>query len=185
MSTPALFLDRDGTLIVYKPYLGNPDDVELIEGSREALTRARDLGWTLFLFTNQSGVAREYFTTDDAEACNERMLEMLGLGTDLFDEIHMADEMPSSEPIYRKPSPRFIRETIAAYELDADHCYMVGDNRSDIQVALNAGIHPVAVGTGVLSLEDLRSHYPKSDVAFYPNLLTFVRELAAKMISAS
>jgi D-glycero-D-manno-heptose 1,7-bisphosphate phosphatase len=58
----ALFFDRDGTLIVHKHYLSDPAGVELLPGVKSALHRAIGDGWLLFLFTNQSGVARGYYT---------------------------------------------------------------------------------------------------------------------------
>ena len=61
----ALFLDRDGTLILDKHYLADPADVELLPGVPEALRRARSLGYELFLFTNQSGIGRGLFTLED------------------------------------------------------------------------------------------------------------------------
>ncbi len=178
MSAPCLFLDRDGTVIVYKPYLGNPEDVELIEGSREALRLAREFGSKLFLFSNQSGVARGYYTLEDAHACNDRMLELLDLGPALFDDIFLADEMPGEDPVYRKPSPRYIHETMEAHDLNREHCYMIGDNASDVLTALNAGIHPVAVGTGLLDETAVRDQFGGEGVGYYPDLLTFVRTLA-------
>ena len=67
----ALFLDRDGTLIVDVPYLADPTRVQLLPGVREGFIRARGLGYRFFLFTNQSGVGRGYFTLDDALRCND------------------------------------------------------------------------------------------------------------------
>ena len=64
----ALFLDRDGTLIIDKVYLADPAGVELIPGVAAGLGRARSLGYKLFLFTNQSGIGRGYYTLAAAEA---------------------------------------------------------------------------------------------------------------------
>ena len=144
----ALYLDRDGTLIIDKDYLPDPAGVELIPGATESLRRARELGYLLFLFTNQSGIGRGYHTLADAEACNRRMLELIGLGDDLFKAVCIAPESPDQPSNYRKPSPRFISEMITQHSLDPAHCWMIGDRESDIQAGLNAGIHAVAVSTG-------------------------------------
>ncbi|MFI5337077.1 MAG: HAD-IIIA family hydrolase, partial [Opitutales bacterium] len=69
----ALFLDRDGTLILDKDYLADPAGVELLPGAAAALQRARTLGYRLFLFTNQSGIGRGFHTIEDAHRCNARM----------------------------------------------------------------------------------------------------------------
>ena len=144
----ALFLDRDGTLIFDKVYLADPAGVELIPGVADALRRARALGYALFLFTNQSGIGRGYHTLDDTHRVNARLVELLGLGAPLFDAVCIAPEAPGQPVIYRKPSPRFILETIAAKSLDPAHCWMVGDSAADIGAGLAAKINVVALRTG-------------------------------------
>ncbi|MBE34220.1 MAG: hypothetical protein CMI16_01445 [Opitutaceae bacterium] len=144
----ALFLDRDGTLILDKDYLSDPAGVELISGVTDALKTARDLGYLLFLFTNQSGIGRGYHTIDDAQACNQRMLELLDLGADLFTAICIAPESPEQPSEYRKPSPRFILEMRAKHSLDPQQCWMIGDRESDLEAGLNGNIHSIAVCTG-------------------------------------
>ncbi|MBS0632945.1 MAG: HAD-IIIA family hydrolase [Verrucomicrobia bacterium] len=152
----ALFLDRDGTLIIDKDYLADPAGVEILPGIPAALRRARELGYELFLFTNQSGIGRGYYTLDQAHAVNARMDELLGLPAPIFREICIAPERPDQPSLYRKPSPRFIQEMIARYALDPAHCYMVGDRPSDIESGQNAGVHPIAVCTGKLSADEWR-----------------------------
>jgi D-glycero-D-manno-heptose 1,7-bisphosphate phosphatase len=144
----ALFLDRDGTLIIDKVYLADPAGVELLPGAAEALRRARELGFRLFLFTNQSGIGRGYHTLADTERVNARLEKLLGLPRPVFDGVCIAPEAPGQPTVYRKPSPRFILEMIAQHGLDPAGCHMVGDSAADIQTALNAGIHPVVVRTG-------------------------------------
>jgi D-glycero-D-manno-heptose 1,7-bisphosphate phosphatase len=79
---------------------------------------------------------------------NARLEEMLGLAPPVFDGVCIAPEGPGEPLVYRKPSPRFILETIARHRLDPAACWMVGDSAADIAVALAAGIHPVVVRTG-------------------------------------
>ena len=67
----ALFLDRDGTLILDKHYLADPAGVELIPGVAAALSRARSLGYRVFILTNQSGIGRGLYTLDAVHRCNE------------------------------------------------------------------------------------------------------------------
>jgi D-glycero-D-manno-heptose 1,7-bisphosphate phosphatase len=144
----ALFLDRDGTLIFDKHYLSDPAGVELIPGVADALQRARSLGYHLFLFTNQAGIARGLHTLDDVLRCNARMEELLQLPLPLFTDICIAVEGPDEPQRYRKPSPRFILESIARHALDPQHCWMIGDRESDIDAGVNAKIRSVAVCTG-------------------------------------
>ncbi|MGE9295505.1 MAG: D-glycero-alpha-D-manno-heptose-1,7-bisphosphate 7-phosphatase [Puniceicoccales bacterium] len=144
----ALFLDRDGTLNVDTCYVCEPDKMILIPGVRDALVRARAMGFRFYMVTNQSGVGRGYFTIDDVHACNRRLLEMLDLGEDLFAGICIAPEHPDEPGEYRKPSPKYLLEMITRDQLDPAQCYMLGDRRSDWQCGLNAGVNPVALRTG-------------------------------------
>ena len=141
----AVFLDRDGTLIENRHYLSSPEGVALLPGVGEALARARAAGAKLFLFTNQSGIGRGYFTRADVEAQNSRMLDLLGLGADLFAGICIAPERPDEPPVYRKPSPRFIEEMLAEHAFPAQAAWMVGDASSDWEAGINAGINAAAI----------------------------------------
>lgn len=151
----ALFLDRDGTLIVDRVYLSDPAGVELVPGSAEGLRRARELGYKLFLFTNQSGIGRGLHTIEDTNRVNARMEQMLGLPAPVFDGTCVAPEGPGEPSKYRKPSPRFILEMIAEHSLEPSECWMVGDSAADIGAALAAGIRAAAVRTGRAPPESL------------------------------
>lgn len=151
----ALFLDRDGTLIIDKVYLSDPSGVEIIPGSAESLRKARGLGYKLFLFTNQSGIGRGYHTIEDTHKVNARMEDLLGLPQPVFDDVCIAPEAPGQPSAYRKPSPRFITEMIAKHALDPAACWMVGDAPADIGAALAAGIRAAAVRTGKVPPESM------------------------------
>jgi D-glycero-D-manno-heptose 1,7-bisphosphate phosphatase len=173
----ALFLDRDGTIIVDKHYLADPAGVELIPGVRSALQRARELGYKLFLFTNQSGIGRGLYTLDDVLLVNARMETLLALASPLFTELCIAPEAPDQPSLYRKPSPRFIEEMIAAHHLDPAHCAMIGDRPSDAQAGLNAGIRSIAICTGEHTAETWRQH-ALPGVEIHADLAAFVATLS-------
>ena len=143
----ALFLDRDGTLIRDMGYLDRAAGVELLPGAREALRRAHRTH-RLFLFSNQSGVSRGYFTWAQVDAVNRRLFRLLGDGGHLFDACCMAAEHPDAPAVYRKPSPRFILECIDQFALDPGACWMVGDRQSDLQAGLRAGVRAALVTNG-------------------------------------
>lgn len=173
MMRQALFLDRDGTLVEHRPYLHRPEDVTLIPGTAQALRLSRESGWLLFLFTNQSGVGRGYFSLDAVHRVHARLLELLGLGTDLFTEICVAPEHPGEASAYRKPSPRFILETVARHQLEPGACWMVGDSRSDWEAGLAAGIQVAAVRSN-LTTPEVTAAALRLDVTMYPTLAAFV-----------
>ncbi|WP_158277414.1 HAD-IIIA family hydrolase [Opitutus sp. ER46] len=174
----ALFLDRDGTLILDKHYLADPAGVELIPGVPAALQCAKAQGYDLFLFTNQSGIGRGMYTLDDTLRCNARMEELIGLPAPLFTDVCIAPEAPDQPQQYRKPSPRFILESIARHGLDPDRCWMVGDNLADVQAGQNAGINLAVVCTGKLTADQWAARgIPNLHV--FPTLVEFARSLAA------
>jgi D-glycero-D-manno-heptose 1,7-bisphosphate phosphatase len=175
----ALFLDRDGTLIVDKHYLSDPAGVEVIPGVPEALSRARELGYGLFLFTNQSGIGRGMYTLEDAHRCNVRMEELIGLPAPLFADVCIAPEAPDEPQQYRKPSPRFILESIARHSLDPEKCWMVGDNVADMQAGRNAGIRLAALCTGKLTAEQW-SALGIPGLHVFPTFVQFVAHLESR-----
>lgn len=172
----ALFLDRDGTLILDKHYLADPAGVELIPGVTDALRRALALGFRLFLFTNQSGIARGMYTIDDVHRCNTRMEELLGLPLPLFTDVCIATEGPDDPQVYRKPSPRFILESIDRHRLDPAQCWMIGDRLGDIDAGLNARIHAVGVCTGKYDAAGWAAQ-GRPNLPIYPSLVDFVATL--------
>lgn len=176
LSRRALFLDRDGTLILDKHYLSDPAGVELIPGVAAALQRALSLDYHLFLFTNQAGIARGLHTLDDVLRCNTRMEELLQMPHPLFTDICIATEGPNDPQVYRKPSPRFILESIARHGLDSAHCWMVGDRESDIDAGLNAKIRSAAVCTGKHDVKGWAT-IARPGVPVFPSFVEFVASL--------
>ena len=170
----ALFLDRDGTLIEHKPYLYKPQEVILLPGVIAALRHAREAGYLLFLFTNQSGVGRGYFKLDDVHQVHAQLIESIGLGSDIFKEICVAGEHPDDPSIYRKPSPRFILEMIAKYNINPEPSWMIGDSPCDWQAGLRAGISAAAVRSNLTSAASCTEAQICS-VAVYDNLTAFIQ----------
>ena len=174
----ALFLDRDGTIIEDTHYLHKPEEVRLLPGVAEALQIALDKEYTLFLFTNQSGVGRGYYTIEDAIACNNEMIQQLNLGTQLFKEICIAPETPEQPQEYRKPSPRFILEMLDKYSLDASKCWMIGDRLSDLEAGFNAQLKAAYVGTGKKMDHPTRQYIAEHSIACFDSLLDFSESLS-------
>ena len=143
---PAVFLDRDGTLMRDVDYCGNPTQVEVFAGAAEALRRLKANGYKLIIVTNQSGLGRSYFTEDDYRAVEKEFLRQLGEG--LIDATYYCPDLPNSNSSRRKPAPGMILEAQRDHHLDLTRSYLVGDKRSDIGCGQNAGVRTILVQTG-------------------------------------
>ena len=147
---PAVFLDRDGTLIVDKPYNANPDDIELYPDTRFALDQLARAGYLLVVVTNQSGVARGYFDEAAVIAMHARLDDLL----DPSDQIilayyycphHAAGSIPDlAIPCpCRKPEPGMLRRAAEDWGIDLSRSWMIGDMESDVEAGWAAGCRSV------------------------------------------
>jgi D-glycero-D-manno-heptose 1,7-bisphosphate phosphatase len=170
----ALFLDRDGTLIKDAHYLKDPELLEIIESAGPALIKAKELGYLLFLHTNQSGIARGYYDWKDVYACNQCMHKEFGWPADFFAEVCIAPESPEEKIIYRKPAPRFELEMTEKYGLDPSSCWMIGDKWIDPQTGLDAGMRGALVRTGKPIDQALEQKAAQKKVFIYKDLAEFV-----------
>jgi D-glycero-D-manno-heptose 1,7-bisphosphate phosphatase len=145
----AVFLDRDGTLIVEKNYLHRPEDVEIFPGAGAALKRLADAGFKLFVVTNQSGIGRGYFTLAEAERVNVRVSREFARDGVRFEKTYIAPEAPDQPSRGRKPSPQFLFDARDEFRLDLAESFMVGDKLMDLECGWNAGVKKsILVRTG-------------------------------------
>ena len=166
-----IVLDRDGTLIKYIPYLYRPELIELLPGVREVMSYFKDCGYKLFLHTNQSGVSRGYFQMNDVHRCNDRLVDLLDLGKDVFERICISTDLISSCTNYRKPSTLFAREILADYGIcNADLVY-IGDNETDLQTALNIGCVGIGLFSNSFNLVNFIAQHPNEAILGYNSWL--------------
>jgi histidinol-phosphate phosphatase family protein len=149
---PAVFLDRDGTIMHDPGYVGDPALVQLLPGAAEALARLKSRGFATVIVTNQSGIAREYFTEADFLRVHARLMELLG--PDLIDGMYFCADHPDCASERRKPGPGMLLEAARDLGLDLAHSWMVGDRAGDIEAGRRAGARGVLVLTGEGSRED-------------------------------
>ena len=128
--------------------MSRPHQIRLLPEAKKALHLAIK-HFRLYMVTNQSGIGRGYYTLEDAQACNRRLFELLELPSPCFHGVCIAPETPEQPQVYRKPSPKYILETIEKDNLNPKLCFMIGDKISDLETGLNAGITSILVGEGI------------------------------------
>lgn len=137
---PAIFIDRDGTLIREKHYLHKPDEVEFFPGAIRALAKAAKAGFKIIMVTNQSGVGRGYFTLEDVEKVHEHMTREMAVENFSFVKIYIAPEAPDQPSRGRKPSPEFLFDARDEFDIDLGGSYIIGDKLIDLECGWNAGL---------------------------------------------
>ncbi|HEX2971593.1 MAG TPA: HAD-IIIA family hydrolase [Tepidisphaeraceae bacterium] len=152
MKRPAVFFDRDNTLIVSDGYLGDPAGVVLIEGAADAVARARQYGFKVITFSNQSGVARGMFTEEDVQAVNQRLSELLQEANPaaLIEHHEYCPFHPEAtveaykqDSFLRKPKPGMILQAAEKLNLDLARSWVIGDAPRDIEAGRAAGCRTI------------------------------------------
>ena len=143
---PAVFLDRDGTLMADVDYCGDPAKVEVFPNAGEALRQLKRSDYKLIIVTNQSGIGRGYFSENDYRAVEREFLRQLGNG--LIDATYYCADLPGTNSSRRKPAPGMIFEAQRDHRLDLARSYFIGDKASDIECGRNAGVRTILVQTG-------------------------------------
>jgi D-glycero-D-manno-heptose 1,7-bisphosphate phosphatase len=149
---PAVFFDRDNTLIVSDGYLGDPAGVVLMDGAADAVARARALGFAVVVVSNQSGVARGLFTVEDVHAVNRRLDELLRAANPnaIIDRHEFCPFHPEAtveryrhDPDLRKPKPGMLLRAAEKLALDLSRSWMIGDAPRDIDAGAAAGCRTI------------------------------------------
>ena len=145
---PAVFLDRDGTLIFDRHYLADPDGVELFPGAARVLRELQDGGFAVVVITNQSGVGRGLISPQQLDAVHRELNRQLEEKGAALEAIYACPHTPQDGCDCRKPGTALLERAARQLGLDLASSYMIGDKPSDIRAALAAGATPILVGTG-------------------------------------
>ena len=143
---PAVFFDRDGTLIEEVHYCSDPSQVRAVIGAPEALLKLSQAGYALVIVTNQSGIGRGYFTHDDYRRVHDEVIRQLEPAQ--ITGAYYDDSTPDNPGPRRKPSPAMLEEAAREHGLDLSRSWMVGDKTCDVECGKNAGLRTVLVETG-------------------------------------
>ncbi len=152
---PAVFLDRDGTLIEERNYLDRLELIAPFAGTASALARLRDAGFALVVVTNQAGVARGYFDEAFVRRAHEHLAALFARDGIVLDGYYYCPHHPEGtvEPYRRvcgcrKPAPGMVEQAARDLDLDVARSYVIGDKWIDVELARSAGARGILVRTG-------------------------------------
>ena len=160
---PAIFLDRDGTLMEEVNYCADPALVRVFPGVPAALRRLKEAGFRLFVITNQSGIARGLMTEAQYRAVEQEFLRQLGDG--LIDASYFCADAPGAVSSRRKPEPGMVLEAAVDFDLDLARSWFIGDKSSDIECGRRAGTRTVLVLTGYGATARCEADFTARDVS--------------------
>jgi D-glycero-D-manno-heptose 1,7-bisphosphate phosphatase len=136
---PAVFLDRDGTIVVDKEYLATTEGIELLPRAAEGLAALAGMGYVLVLVTNQSGVGRGYFPAAMVQAQYLRLQELLAPHRVHLAGMEFCPHGPDDGCACRKPRPGMLLTAARTLGLDCAASFMIGDKEADVEAGRAAG----------------------------------------------
>jgi D-glycero-D-manno-heptose 1,7-bisphosphate phosphatase len=174
---PAVFMDRDGCLTEEVGYVNHPTRIRLLPRTAEAVRRLNQAGVPAVMVTNQTGIARGYFSEETLHATNARMQDQLRAAGARLDGVYVCMHHPSEgEPPYRadcdcrKPRPGLLHRAATELGLDLSASVMIGDKLSDVTAGHAVGAAGVLVLTGYGRGEwEYRRHGPSGGRSVKPD----------------
>lgn len=162
---PAVFLDRDGTLIKSVHYLNKKEQVELIPGAVDTLKRLHQAGYALIIVTNQAAIGKGLLTVEglyEIQAYFDELLAAEGTAIDAWyfcDKLRTTEDREAVDDPFRKPGPGMLLQAAEEHQLDVSQSWMVGDMVSDTLAGRNAEVKAtVLVKTGLHEEATLKHH---------------------------
>jgi D,D-heptose 1,7-bisphosphate phosphatase len=147
MKNKAVFIDRDGTINEDGPYLSDPGRFKMYPGVGEGVKRLKDAGFKIIVVTNQSGIARGYFTEEDLTAVHDRMKEEFARFGVTLDGIYYCPHHPNEGCSCRKPEPGLFEKAIREHNIDPGRSYTIGDKELDVAAGNRAGTTTILINS--------------------------------------
>lgn len=145
MRQPAIFLDRDGTLIEEVNYLHRVGDLRLFSFTADAIRQLKEAGFRIIVVTNQSGIGRGIYSEDEMHAVHAAIQRRLN---DAIDAFYFCPHLPCDGCECRKPGQGMIAAAKRTFEIDIENSWMIGDKAIDVETGVNAGMRTAFVLTG-------------------------------------
>lgn len=162
MSAPAVFFDRDGTLMEEVHYCGDPAKVRVYPGVPAGLRRLKDAGFRTFIVSNQSGIGRGLITEAQYRAVQAELIRQIGAGS--IDASYFCPDAPGVASRRRKPEPGMLLEAAAEFDVDLAGSYMIGDKAADVECGRRADVKTILVMTGYGAEQDCTPDFRVRDV---------------------
>jgi len=150
--SPAVFVDRDGTIMHDADYCSDPKQVHIFGGAAAALRRLKRAGYKIIVITNQSGIGRGFFTEKEYRAVEAEVSRQLG--DNLIDVTYFCPDAPGKPSKCRKPAPGMVLEAAGDHDVDLSRSFLIGDKEIDAECARNAGVRGIRVRTGFDKMTD-------------------------------
>src|SRR5437868_9558056 len=168
--SPAVFIDRDGTIMHDADYCSDPKQVKIFDGAAEALRRLKDAGYKIIVITNQSGIGRSFFTEKQYRAVEAEVSRQLGNG--LIDATYFCPDAPGKPSKCRKPQPGMVLDAARELNIDLSRSFLIGDKEIDAEWAHNAGVRGIRVRTGFDNMtEGSRADWVAEDLPAAANII--------------
>src|SRR6266496_6196197 len=143
--SPAVFVDRDGTIMKDCDYCSDPKDVRIFPGVPEALRRLKARCFKLIVITNQSGIGRGLMTVKQYRSVDAEVLRQLD---DLIGATYFSPDLPGQHSSSRKPAPGMILQAKREHGIDLSRSFFIGDKEVDVECGRNDGVRTIRVQTG-------------------------------------
>jgi D-glycero-D-manno-heptose 1,7-bisphosphate phosphatase len=178
-SPKVVILDRDGTIVVDRPYLADPAGLEFLPGAAAGLRALHEQGLRLVLITNQSGVGRGLLSLGQLEAIHARLRRMMSEAGAPLEAIYFCPHAPEADCACRKPRSELLLRAAAELGFEPADAVVIGDKTSDIEFGARVGARTILIAPQVTDRAPEAGARPDFVAADLMQAAVAIRELSA------
>jgi len=177
MANRAVFIDRDGTMAKDVHYCRRPEDFELLPDTAKAIRLLNQHSFKVIVITNQSGIARGYFTEEILAKIHEKMRNELAKEGAFVDAIYYCPHHPDDNCECRKPKPKLALQAAKDHDIEFEGSFVVGDLQMDIDLGKAIGCKTILIGNPSPASDEIA----KPDVVV-PNLMKAAETIVRRQL---